>query len=112
MDPHERAGHAGPDAQSLAGLGNPAEDAPDEGALPLAVDPGVVVIGDQGKGEAGFLGPPGVADQVIGPMLLAGQCVADLGHRWIILSWPGRPSRPYGLRGAPARPLRAASGRP
>ena len=77
MDPDRRAGHARAEAQLLGGLRDPADHAPDERALALRVDPGVVVVGDQRKGEARLLGQPGVAHEVVRAVLLRGERVAE-----------------------------------
>ena len=60
MDPGGGAGHPGSDADPLGRVGDRAEDAPDERALALAVDPRMVVIGDQREREATLLRQDGV----------------------------------------------------
>ncbi len=80
MHAHRRARHAGADAQALRGVRDAADHAPHERALPLPVDPGMVVVGDQPEAEPRVLGHRRVADQVVGTMLLARDLVADLHH--------------------------------
>jgi hypothetical protein len=49
--------------------------------VPLPVDPRVVVVRDEGEGEARILGLLGERHQVERGMLLAGQRVPDLDHQ-------------------------------
>ena len=62
VDAEYGARDAGADRDSLRRLGDAPEDAPDERALALAVDPGVEVIRDQGEVKSRLLGTRGVAD--------------------------------------------------
>src|SRR5829696_8798870 len=80
VHPNRRAGDARPEAQPLGGLGNAAYDGPYERALTLTVDPRMKVIGDEGEREPRLLRPRGVADELRGPVLLAGQGIAELWH--------------------------------
>jgi hypothetical protein len=57
--------------QLLGGLGDAADDAPDERTLALLVDPRVKVVGDQREGESGVLGPGRVAHEIARPLLFA-----------------------------------------
>lgn len=43
-------------------------------------DPGMEVVGDAGKGEAGLLGPDSVLHESLRTVLLTGERVADLRH--------------------------------
>jgi hypothetical protein len=70
MDPERRAGHPRSDPQALRLPGDPAEDGPHEGTLPLRVGPWMVVIRDHGETETARLGGHRPADQIAGSMLL------------------------------------------
>jgi hypothetical protein len=59
---------------------DPAEDAPDERALTLRVDPGMEVVGDHREAEAQLLRARRVPDEVEGQVLLRREPVAELGH--------------------------------
>src|SRR5690606_16949940 len=52
----------------------------DEGAVPLPVDPGMVVVGDEGEGEPGLFRLAGEAHQRRRVVLFAGEGVSDLSH--------------------------------
>src|SRR5215211_3025151 len=108
VDADGGAGDAGAEAHPLGGGGDPADHRPHERALALLVDPGVVVVRDPGGTESHLLRPPGVADEIVGRVLFAGEHVAHLGHRGsslhgrrygVLLSWytlrPGKLTRPY-----------------
>ena len=66
---------------------SPPITAPDEGALPLAVDPGMEVVGDEREREARLLGPARVAHEIERTVLLARQRVPDVHAR----RYPARP---------------------
>jgi hypothetical protein len=55
MDPHDGSRHASADPQALRRLGDRAEHGPDEGALPLALGPRVVMIRDHCRAETYLL---------------------------------------------------------
>ena len=75
-----RAGDARTQAEVARGLGDGADHAPHERALPLAVGPRVEVVRDQGVLEAGHLAEQGLAHQLQGRVLLARQCQSDRLH--------------------------------
>src|SRR5215218_2147635 len=62
VDAYGGAGDAGAEAYTFGGGGDTPYHTPHERALALLVDPGVVVVGDPGGGEAHFLRPAGVPD--------------------------------------------------
>ena len=80
MRADERTGDSCPDPERLGRLRDPAEDGPDERALALAIDPGMEVVGSERELEASLLRRPGVADEVVGRMLLRRERVAELDH--------------------------------
>src|SRR5215211_1312438 len=81
MDSDRWARDAGPDPQPLGCLGDAAQNGPDERRVALPIDPRMKVIGDPCEVEAGLLRPARVTNQLLRAVLLAGQRVADLGHR-------------------------------
>ena len=62
--PYQRTRHARPQAEAISHLGDCADDAPNEGALPLAICPGMKVVGDEGKCETHLLCSLRVAHEV------------------------------------------------
>jgi hypothetical protein len=54
------------------------DHAPDERSVPLTVDPGVVVVGDQAEAETRVFRANGIPDEIEGRVLLARKRVADL----------------------------------
>jgi hypothetical protein len=71
MQANRRARHPGADAEALRRHGNRAEHTPHEGALPLAIDPRMEVVGDQSEGEASVLRQARMLDEVERTVLLA-----------------------------------------
>ena len=57
-----------------------AEHRPDEGAVPLGLDPRVEVVRDRAEVEPELLGGGGVAHEVDRAVLLAGEGIAERGH--------------------------------
>src|SRR5919112_1210327 len=104
VDADRGAGDPGGDREAGGG-GDPADHRPHERALALVVVPGVVVVGDPHRPEAGLLGLLGLADQLGRAVLLAGQEVADLGH--VVAPWVG--GRCSGLRCRCRRPRRSGT---
>src|SRR5215211_1885582 len=86
VDADGGAGDAGAETHLLGGGGHAPDHRPHERALALLVDPGMVVVRDPGGAESYLLRPPGVADEIVGRVLFAGEHVAHLGHRLILLS--------------------------
>src|SRR3954468_10878506 len=78
MNADDRRRHAGPDADALRGLGDTSERRPDEGAMPLLGDPGVVVVGDQAEREACPLGERGLSDELVRRMVFGRECESKL----------------------------------
>src|SRR3954462_9593141 len=72
MDAHDRAGHAGADVNMLGGESCSAQDSPDKRALSLGADPGVKMIGDDGKGKTYIFGLDNLLNQFLGRMFLTG----------------------------------------
>src|SRR2546423_13058155 len=64
MHPDEWARHASAHPQPRSRLGDATDDAPHKGALALLSEPGMIVIREHGKGEAGLLRLLGIAYQV------------------------------------------------
>jgi MFS family permease len=81
----QRAGHRRGHRQRR-GLRYRADQGPHEPGLPLLVQPGVEVIGDPQGIEPGLFREPGLPDQLIGAVLLAGQEVTVAGHESAIPS--------------------------
>ncbi|CAM5347907.1 hypothetical protein SVIOM342S_04176 [Streptomyces violaceorubidus] len=79
VDAHRRAGHRRLDGQGHR-LGQRADHRPHEGALALFAVPGVVVVRDPQRLEAGLLGHPRLLDQLRGTVLLAREEIAVFGH--------------------------------
>src|SRR4029450_6604543 len=79
----------------LRGRGNGTDDGPHERRLALAVDPGVIVIGDPQRTEPGRLGLARHVHEGPGVMLLAGEGVRDLGHEHLqgTVTLGGYPAR-------------------
>ena len=77
MDPDRRTGDAGGDGQAR-GRAERADHGPHEARVALLVVPGVVVVGDPERVEAGLLGLLGLLDQLARVVLLAGEEIADL----------------------------------
>src|SRR5690606_24219387 len=75
MGPSGGAGDGCDDLQTIRPLRDGAEHAPHEGAMALAIDPGVVVVGDAGEAEARRLGSLGVIDERRRAVLLASERV-------------------------------------
>jgi len=89
------ARHRGHPAHLVGRLSERAEHGPHERALALLVVPRVKVIGDPGRAKPRLLGMAGVADDLAGGKLLAGEEDADLGHGGLPLPDSGaRPTRP------------------
>ncbi len=74
------AGDHGGQLHPLGGVGHRSQHRPCEGAVVLAREPGVVVVGEHGELEASLLGQPGVADERAGVVALAHEGVAEAGH--------------------------------
>src|SRR5690349_7941636 len=81
--------------------------------MALSVDPGMIVVREQGERKPGLLRAAGQVDQLARPMLLTRQRVADLSHQSLTL-WRSRialcPRAPkkwsqaaYHATGAPRR---------
>jgi hypothetical protein len=49
--------------------------------MPLPINPGVVVVRDQGESKARVLGSLGVANQLVRIVLFAGKGVANFTHK-------------------------------
>jgi hypothetical protein len=92
VDADRRTRDAGAELQPLRRLRDAADHAPDERALALRVDPGVVVVGDQREREAGLLRRARIAHEVVRAVLLRGERVAEL-HRHIRSIPPPRPPK-------------------
>ena len=90
VDPDRRTGDAGPEPQLVRRGGDAADHAPDERALPLPLDPGMEVVGDQCEREAVLLRAPRMAEEVERAMLLAREGVAEF-HRTGSVPWPADP---------------------
>jgi HSP20 family molecular chaperone IbpA len=71
---------------------------------PLSVDPGVVLVGDQGEGEAGLLGAAGCSDQVARPELPRRKGVTELRDVTAVLAHSRLRS------GRPVKVARASAG--
>jgi hypothetical protein len=84
MDPDQRARDAGSEPQLFGLARDPANHAPDERALTLAVDPWMEVIRDQSEGEARLLRRARVLDQAAGSVLLARERIAELDHARLV----------------------------
>lgn len=56
--------------------------------MALLTDPGVKVVGDQGKGKTGLFGSHRKLNKIVGRVLLAGKVVSDLrdAHDGFLLS--------------------------
>ena len=80
MNPDQRTGDAGAEAEPLGRVSDGADHVPNEGAVALSVNPGVEVVGDQRETEAGLLGRLREADEVVRQMLFAGERVAELEY--------------------------------
>jgi hypothetical protein len=80
MVPDEQRRHASADPRPGRRLSDPADDSPGIGAVALAVNPGVIVVGDQGVAEATLLRPLSKVNQTARAVLLARQVVTDLDH--------------------------------
>src|SRR5690606_27331442 len=80
VDAHGGTGDAGAEPQALGFLSDRADDGPDEGAVPLPVDPGMIVVGDEGEGEPGLFRLAREAHQRRRVVLFAGEGVSDLSH--------------------------------
>jgi hypothetical protein len=78
MHTDQRARDTGADAHSLCRDCDAAEHAPDEGTLPLVVDPRMEVIGDQREREPSFLCVSRILHEVQRLAFFAGECVPDL----------------------------------
>src|SRR5439155_19000271 len=78
VDADQRACHARSDPEAGGRLRDAADHRPHERAVPLAVDPGMDVVGDEAEAEARFFGELRVADQVGRCVLFRGQGVAEL----------------------------------
>jgi hypothetical protein len=72
MDAHDRSSDSRSHIYPLCGVGNAAKHTPDKGAVPLAGDPGMKVIGDQKKFKASTLSHLGMRNQVIRFVFLTG----------------------------------------
>src|SRR4051812_37460493 len=91
MDPHRRAGDTCADPDAVRCLGDRAENAPDERALTLLVEPRVEVIGDERVLEAALLGEPRVLDELARSAFLRRERVAHGdGH----MPWSGSSGPP------------------
>lgn len=101
MDPDGGARDARAELEALRRLGDGADDGPHERTLPLAVDPRVVVVGDEPEREAALLGHRRVAGQLAGAVLLARELVADLqlSHHADLLPGLGRQTMCQRRRG-------------
>src|SRR5258706_6902763 len=73
-------GDAGPERQAPRRLGNAADHAPDERAVPLAPDPRMDVIGDEREGEPAVLGDAREAHEIGRRVFFARQRVARLHY--------------------------------
>ena len=80
MNPDQRTGDAGAEAEPLGRVSDGADHVPNEGAVALSVNPGVEVVGDQRETEAGLLGRLREANEVVRGVLFAGERVAELRH--------------------------------
>src|SRR5438477_7238578 len=111
VDAYTRARDARADAKPFRGLRDSAEDRPHEGALPLRVDPGMEVVGDQSEGEAGLLGLRREFDERARAVFLTGELVAELEHSRCPFSREATPARVAGPCDVNASPISAAQRR-
>ncbi len=74
------ARHHGGQLHALGRVGHRAQHRPGEGAVVLAGEPRVVVVGEHGELEAGLFGPHRVVDQGTGTVALSHQGVAESCH--------------------------------
>jgi len=89
VHPDERARHSSAHPQPLSRLGNAADDAPHKGTLALLGDPGMIVIREHGKREAGILRLFGIAHQGARAVFFAGGLIADF-DAWSPVLWSRR----------------------
>src|SRR5262249_50813631 len=82
----ERARHANAHPQPLSRLRDATDDAPHKGALALLGDPGMIMIREHGKREAGILRLLGIAHQGARAMLFAGELITDF-DTWCPALW-------------------------
>src|SRR5581483_6071152 len=80
MDPDQRAGDAGADADLLGRVRDAAERRPHERAVPLSVDPRVVVVGDEREREAGALGENRLPNELARRVVLGRKCESQFRH--------------------------------
>lgn len=86
VHPDEWARHASAYPQPLSRLGNAADDAPHKGALALLGNPGMIVIREHGKREAGVLSLLGIAHQGARAVFFARELIADF-NAWSPALW-------------------------
>ena len=79
MGAQQRAGHRGGD-RKRGTRGDGADHRPDEAALALLVQPGVVMVGDPQGVESGLLGHPGLPDELGRAGFLGGKEISVTCH--------------------------------
>jgi hypothetical protein len=80
MDADHRARDACADTDLLRRLRDAAERCPDERALSLGVDPGVVVVGDEAVRKAGSLCDRCLAHKLVRRVVFGRECEAEFRH--------------------------------
>ena len=66
---NKRAGDARAKLKPLGGMGDCADNTPDERGLALLIDPGMEMVRDEGVAKANFLGAAGVLNERVRRML-------------------------------------------